>query len=115
MFAPTCLRQRPEKPDSSTNNSSKLAVDISAYKEGRAAGLSRGKRLGYANGHSDGYNEGFAAGLREAEDQAWRAGVDAVLEQLQSRQHEFCDEMRYHEYLVESRRQSLISMIDLID
>jgi flagellar biosynthesis/type III secretory pathway protein FliH len=92
-----------------------LNADISAYKEGQAAGLSRGKRLGYANGRSDGYNEGFAAGLREPQDQAWQAGVTAVIEQLEFQKYRFQDEMRYDEYLIESRRQSLISMMDLID
>ena len=116
MCSPTCLRGKPAKLGISTNNSSKpLAADISAYKEGRAAGLSRGEKLGYANGRSDGYNEGFAAGLRDAQNEAWRGGVDSVLDQLKFRQFEFHDEMRYHEHLVESRRQSLISMIDLID
>ena len=92
-----------------------LAADISAYKEGRAAGLSLGKKVGYANGHQDGYDEGFAAGMREANDQTSRAGVDAVVYELRFRLNDFYDEMRYHEHLVEARRQSLISMIDLLE
>jgi flagellar biosynthesis/type III secretory pathway protein FliH len=92
-----------------------LAADISAYKEGRAAGLSRGKKIGYANGHKDGYDEGFVAGVREAHDQASQAGVDAVLCELRCRLNGLYDEMRYHEHLVEPRRQSLISMIELLE
>ncbi|MGA8615019.1 MAG: hypothetical protein WB760_25745 [Xanthobacteraceae bacterium] len=92
-----------------------LATDISAYKEGRTAGLSRGEKIGYENGCRDGYNEGLAAGMREAHDQASRAGADAVLCELRRRLNGFYDEMRYHENLVEARRQSLISMIDLLE
>ncbi|MBV9203540.1 MAG: hypothetical protein JOY83_28140 [Alphaproteobacteria bacterium] len=92
-----------------------LAADISAYREGRAAGVSRGKKIGYANGRKDGYDEGFAAGLREAQDQTSRAGAEAVLSELKLRLNDFYDEMRYHEHLVDARRQSLISMIDLLE
>jgi flagellar biosynthesis/type III secretory pathway protein FliH len=92
-----------------------LAADISAYEEGLTAGLSRGKKLGYEEGYRNGYNEGSAAAPREANDQAFRSEIDAVLEQLKLRQYEFRDEMRFQEHLVEARRQSLLAMNDLID
>lgn len=92
-----------------------LAADVSAYKEGRATGLTRGEKIGYARGHRDGYNEGLACALSEAQEQAFKTGIDAVLKQLRLRQFEFNDEMRYQIHLVEARRQSLIAMNDLIE
>jgi flagellar biosynthesis/type III secretory pathway protein FliH len=116
-----------------------LAADISSYKEGRRVGFSNGQKEGYANGHKDGYNEGrragfsdgqkegyasghadgysegFAAAQLESNGSAYRGGIEEVLEQLSSRKWEFNDEMRFEAHLIESRRVSLIAMIELID
>lgn len=92
-----------------------FTADISAYKEGRATGLTQGEKIGYAKGHRDGYKEGSASASRETQEQAFRAGIDAVLEELRLRQFEFIDEMRYQVHLVETRKQSLIAMNDLIE
>ena len=92
-----------------------LAADVSAYKEGRTTGLARGEKTGYSKGHRDGYNEGFAAASCEAQQQAFRAGIDTVLEQLKLRQFDFNDEMRYRAHLIAARKQSLVAMNDSIE
>jgi hypothetical protein len=92
-----------------------LDADISSYKEGKRIGFFNGKKEGYSQGHRDGYKEGLVGAQLEANGAAYRSGIETVLEQLYIQRSEFNDEMRFEAHLIDSRRQLLIAMTDLID
>jgi Bacterial RNA polymerase, alpha chain C terminal domain len=113
--------------------------EISAYEEGHEAGSDAGRKFGYEAGYGEGHrigfesgqhagwnsgceaglragrSEGYDIGLNEGREHGRSAGISAVLDQLGCKRSTLIDEMRYGTHLVESRRESIFAMINLID